>query len=335
MTLSRRIASFAATLVLSVSATAQSEYAPAAQVRGTVRVWGSAQMQDLMRLWEFGFRRYQPDVHFEEQLRGTISAMGGLYGGAADLALMGREIWPEETMAYTQAAGTAPTGVDVAMGSFDVPTKADALMIFVQRDNPLSSIRFDQLAFLFGCDEHGPPTWSEAGVTGPMARQPVHVYGYTSGNAAARFFQQKVLRGTPWNCALHGFANRQSPGRRRIDSGTQIIDALSADPLGIAIANIHYATPAVKALALSPGPDLPSIPADRSDYAAGRYPLTRTVSIYFRCGPAGGECQPAVREFVRYVLSRQGQQDVRREGAYLPLPAAALDVQRRKLSSMK
>lgn len=335
MTLSRRFAWFAATLALSLSATAQREYAPAAQVRGTVRVWGSAQMQDLMRLWESGFRRYQPNVHFEEQLRGTVSAMGGLYGGAADLALMGREIWPEEIMAYTQVTGTAPSGVDVAMGSFDVPTKADALMIFVQRNNPLSSIRFDQLALMFGCDGNGPPTWSEAGVTGPMAPQPVHAYGYTPGNAAGRFFQQRVLHGAPWNCALHGFANRQSAGRPRIDSGAQIIDALSADPLGIAIANIHYATPAVKALALSPGPDSPSVPIDRSDYAEGRYPLTRTVSIYFRCGPAGGESQPAVREFVRYVLSRQGQQDVSREGAYFPLPAAALAAQWRKLSSMK
>lgn len=335
MAIFRRTACLAVTLALSLPARSQRDYVPAGRVKGTVRVWRSAQMQGLMRLWESGFRRYQPEVHFEEELKGTVSAMGGLYGGATDLALMGRGIWPEEAMAYTQVIGAAPTGVEVAMGSFDVPTKADALMVFVRHDNPLSNIRFEQLALLFGCSEHVPPTWSEAGVSGLMGKQPVHVYGYMHDNAAARFFRARVLGGASWNCALHGFANRQSPGKPRIDSGRQIMDALSADPLGIAIANIHYATPAVKALAVSKGVGLPFIPVDRADYAAGRYPLTRMVSIYFNCGPPLGRCEPAVREFVRFVLSRQGQHDVSREGAYLPLPDSVITAQWRKLSSMK
>ena len=237
-----RIALSTMVLLFSLPAQAQSSYTPGEEAIGTLRVWGSAQMQDLMRLWDAGFHRYQPGVHFQEQMNGTISAMGGLYAGAADLALMGREIWPDETLAYRQVTGVAPTGIQVTMGSFDVPTKADALMIFVRRDNPLSEIRFDQLAVLFGCSEAGPPRWSQAGVTGKLGNQPVHVYGYSPDNGAGKFFRHVVLHDGQWNCSLHAFENRQEAGGVRIDAGRQIVDAVSADPLGIGIANIHYAT---------------------------------------------------------------------------------------------
>ncbi|HEV2325412.1 MAG TPA: hypothetical protein VGS10_15775 [Terracidiphilus sp.] len=103
--------------------------------------------------------------------------------------------------------------------------------------------------------------------------------------------------------------------------------SLSADPLGIAIANIHYATRAVKVLSLSEGQGSPFIAADRAVYFAGRYPLTREVSIYIHCGPAHRGCSPAAREFLCCVLSRQGQQDVSREGAYQPFPSTVLAAQ--------
>lgn len=329
------VAFSALVFLLAVPAQAQSAYAPRRQVSGAVRVWGSAQMQELMSLWVAGFRRYQPGVRFHLQMTGTVSAMGGLYGGAADLALMGREIWPEETLAYTQAMGTAPTGIAAAMGSFDVPTKADALMVFVSRDNPLNEISFDQLASLFGCGGRCQPTWADAGVTGPLSKQSVHLYGYSPDEGAAKFFRTVVLRGAEWNCGLHAYVNRRGSGGARVDAGRQIIDALAADPLGIAIANIHYATPAVKALALSDGPGLPFAAPGRLSYAAGKYPLTRRVFIYFHCGPPGAACTEAVREFLKYVLSPQGQEDARREGAYSPLSPAELAGEQRKLAALR
>jgi phosphate transport system substrate-binding protein len=313
---------------------AHAQYVPQERATGTLRVWGSEQMRELLRLWETGFHRHQPDVRFDERMNGTISAMGGLYAGAADVALMGREIWPEETLAYRQVTAAAPTGVQVALGSFDVPTKADALMVFVRQDSPLAQIRFDQLASLFGCSGRS-PIWADVGVSGELGKQPVHLYGYSPDNGAGKFFRHLVLHDALWNCALHAFENRPVGGGRRIDAGQQIIDALSADPLGIAISNIRYATPAVKALALSEGPGSPFVAPERKEYAAGRYPLTRAVYVFFRCGPAGGECSAAVREFLRYILSREGQQDVGQEGGYGPLPETVRQGQLVHLPSLK
>ena len=66
------------------------------------------------------------------------------------------------------------------------------------------------------------------------------------------------------------------------------------------------------------------------------YPLSRPVYIYFAPDTPGGEpadpkADPKVREFLRYILSRQGQADVAGEGDYLPLTAVVVREQLTKL----
>ena len=40
-----------------------------------------------------------------------------------------------------------------------------------------------------------------------------------------------------------------------------------------------------------------------------------------------------MKDFIRYILSREGQQDVASDGSYLPLTAAVVREQSRKLES--
>lgn len=299
---------------------AQTAYHPQTQDSGTIRSWGSAQMSDLMRLWEQDFRRSHPEVSFQDKLNGTVSGMAGLYSGVADLALMGREIWPAETMAFEQVTGHSPTGVKVAIGSFDVPTKADSLVVFVHRDNPVSKLTLAQLQTVFGCGE---PTatvshWHDLGISGALAEKPISTYGYRLDNAAAIFFKTLVLKRVEWRCGIHTFANSAEPNGRRIDSGQLIIDALSRDPAGIAISNSHYATAEVRPVALSLRADSAAVLPTKESIANGSYPLARAVYIFFNRDPEKPP-EPLLREFLRFVLSAGGQQDVADEGAYLPL----------------
>jgi phosphate transport system substrate-binding protein len=303
-------------------------YKPGEHVEGTIRVWGSAQMAELAERWQKGFARFQPGVKFENHLYGAVSAIAGLYTGVADIAIS-REIWPVETLAFEQVLGYKPTSFDVATGSFDVPTKSSALHIFVHRDNPLTQLTLAQLANIFG-GAHDPP---------------LHPYGYKTDNAGALLFASLVFeRNALWNSRYQGFENtpassgrselRDREGIRRVDAGQQILDALARDPQGIAIANIHYAGPKVKVLAIARTASSPAVAPSRESTANRTYPLTRQVYIFLNRPPhkpAPAAAEATSREFIRYVLSREGQLDVAAEGAYLPLPD---DVATRQLDSV-
>jgi phosphate transport system substrate-binding protein len=103
-----------------------------------------------------------------------------------------------------------------------------------------------------------------------------------------------------------------------LDAGQRVLDALAADPAGIAISNPHYASAKVRALAIGRSAEGPFVPLTRETVAARTYPLTRSVFFF------AAKLDERLAEFLRYILSREGSQDVVRERCYLPLPVPLL-----------
>ena len=140
------------------------------------------------------------------------------------------------------------------------------------------------------------------------------------------FFQSRVMGGSDiWNGNLAEFEDRKA-----------MIAALSNDRYGIAYTGLCYATPQVKSLALAEKSGGPFVALTKQNVASRAYPLARPVYLYFAPDTPGGEpadpkVDPKVREFLRYILSRQGQADVAREGDYLPLTAPVAREQLKKL----
>jgi phosphate transport system substrate-binding protein len=320
------------------------DYQPAQQVSGTIRSWGNDRMAGLMKSWEAGFRKYHPAVRFADTLKGTASAQFGLDEWVADLALMGREIMAVEYYAVYRRAHQYPVGVEVATGAYAAPHKTAALTIFVHKDNPLAGLTLQQLDGIFGAERdggwkglnwstelaRGPEgnirTWGQLGLGGEWADKPIHPYGppgiYPGGIS---WFQAKVLNGS----------DKASEDLREFESREEMIAALAKDRYGIAYAAQGYRTPDVRPVALARAAGVPFLLPTPESVAARTYPLARPVYIYFATdtqdgagAPAEPRVDPKVREFLRYVLSRQGQLDVQREGEYLPLTADVLGKQR-------
>lgn len=309
------------------------EYTPSHQVSGTIHVWGSPQMGDLLRFYETGFHKFQPAVQFDTSLKSTLTAVSGVYAGRADIGLLGREIWPTETQAFASIQGHLPTVIEVATGSYDVPKATFALMIFVPRANPLASLSMQQLARIFAAPNPSATpitTWGQLGLTGAWVSRPIHLYGFDRDNDKSLIFRRLVFRhGERWSCALHEFSN--APGSNATDAGELILRAVAADPDAIGISNIHYAPSAVRALPLSTAAH-PAPVAPTRDTVAGRtYPLTRAVFMVVDPSALHTASSSATTEFLRFVLSRQGQQAVAQEGNYLPLTAGEAAAQRRQL----
>ena len=323
------------------------DYKPRMQVSGTLRSSGNDQMASLMHRWEQGFRKYQPGIHFADILKGTASGIYGLEMRTADIALMGRAINPFERYGTYERSWTYPVEIEVATGSARTLHKSPAFAILVHKDNPLAKLTMKQLDGIFGAERGGGwkalswdegaarssaeniRTWSQLGLTGRWANRPIHVYGPPIlGAGTITFFQAKALNGgAMWNEDLREYADR-----------ARMIADLSNDPDGIAYAPIAYATGAVKALALAESNAGPFVQLMPGTVAERSYPLARPVYIDYtidneKSEIANPRVDPKVKEFLRYILSRQGQEDVVRDGSYLQLPVAVVNAQLQKLDS--
>lgn len=107
-------------------------------------------MGKLLASWVDEFSKHHPNVTFENRMYGTASAIGALYSGAADIAILGEEISPAALRAFRRAKGYDPTAIEVATGSVDVNFYDYAHMIFVHRDNPIKGMTLKQLEAVFG-----------------------------------------------------------------------------------------------------------------------------------------------------------------------------------------
>lgn len=311
-------------------------YVPGTQVYGTIRNFGNNYIPALMKQWQDGFRRIQPGVRFETDLPGSEAAMAGLYGGIADLAFIGRESYPSEIQGFEESMGHPPLGIEISSGSFQTPHKTFALMVFVHKDNPLAKMTVEELSRVYGCKEGEENTgliasWGQLGLNGEWEHRPIHVYGYSSTTGMARYFQRTVLTGKMrWTAGLMDFENGHQADGQVINAGVYVLDALAKDPAGIAYANFLYAGPDVKALALAHGAGDQYWEPTRKNAFQRNYPLTRFTMVFLDRAP-GRPVDPKLKEFLYYILSRDGMDAVVKDGAYLPLNAKQIEIERKKL----
>ena len=311
------------------------KYQPSGELKGVIRLWGNNYIPALVQAWEDGFRKIYPGIRFETSLPGSEAAVAGLYGGIADVAFVGRELYPEETAAFTERTGYPPLEVRITSGSFNTPHKTFALMVFVHKDNPLARMSISQLDAIFGTElKQGAleriRTWDQLGLSGEWQGKAVHVYGYQVLTGMARFFQKTVLKDSDkWNESMRDFDNGRRPDGDVINAGVYVLQALSEDKYGIAYANVLHATPSVKALALA-GADGAFVEPSVESAWHRAYPLTRYTSLVLKRQP-GRPIEARVAEFVRYILSREGMAATVADGAYLPLNPALVEQELRKI----
>jgi phosphate transport system substrate-binding protein len=306
-------------------------YRPLARVSGRIVIWGhgSAQrdfMGALIASWSAEFRRYQPNVRIENHMYGTSSAIGALAVGAGNLAILGEEISPDAERLFERARGYRPAKIEIANGSLATNYFDYAHQIFVNRANPLARLDVRRLEAVFGaehrCTRANVRTWGQLGLKGAWADRPIHPYSWKTDVDFALFLRERALCGSHrWNPATHEVSEATRPDGSQYDLGQQIVDGVARDPLGIGISNIRYARPEVKALALAWTKGSHYVAASDATLISREYPLERIIPAYID-RPPGRPADPAVAEFLRFILSRQGQTALIEQSGYLPLNAS-------------
>jgi phosphate transport system substrate-binding protein len=183
-------------------------------------------------------------------------------------------------------------------------------------------------------------TWGQLGLTGKWADQPIQTYGHAP-SGTTRFFQWKVLKnGDKWNPNYREYVETGSKmiadedrAEQRLGLQHMLKEELAKNPYGIAWTVMPQAkgVAGVKAIALAERDGGPYVMPSKSSFQDRTYPLVRNIYIYLNRAP-GKPLDPKLREFLRYVLSREGQEIVARNGSYLPLTAELVREQLVKLN---
>ena len=310
----------------------QTKFVPNPIEEGVIRSWGNDAMSSVMSALQDGFRRYHPEVTFQNTLYGSGTGMAGIITGVSDLSLMGRPVTSNEVIGFEWVHRYRPLEIKVMTGSLGEDGKTPALAVFVSATNPLTRISMAQLASILGCscEQNNRPTWAMAGVRGAWADRPIHAFLYDSSTGTGAFLQRAVMgESDRWNWAVvREFKDITRSNGTVYRAGHQIVNALRKDPNGLAISTLSYAGTGVKALALSAGGD--AVALNRESLSNGSYPLARGVYIDINRKP-GTPLDARVKEFLSFVLSEEGQALVRVQGDYLPLSEKTAQEQRKKL----
>lgn len=326
------------------------QYKPEQQLSGTIRVSGLNYLADcnLSNYWDEGFHQYHPDVKIEWHLKTALTAIPALYLGVADIGAS-RHITFDELLAFQRVMDHHPLEIVMVTGSYDVPGWANAVGIFVHKDNPLSKITFKQIDGIFGAQRtggydgltwmlqkgRGPEanirTWGQLGLTGEWKDKPIHVYGLNLKYHQQLDIERKAFNGgDKWNEDLREYSNfSRADGSLAIAAG-ELLKDLGDDLYGIGYSGIQYVTPQTKVLALAEKDGGPYVELNMENVRARTYPLHGEEYWYVDREP-GKPLQPKVKEFLRYVLSREGQEAVQRDAHFLPLTGEAVREQLKKL----
>jgi ABC-type phosphate transport system substrate-binding protein len=300
-------------------------YQATAPVSGPIANVGSDGMESLMEKWMTAFCRLQPGVHRGARWshQGTLNGFQALLAGETDLAPMGRELWPGEKVIYQAVRGQPePLEIRVARGGFNTLQRSTAQAIFVHESNPLTGLTVAQIDAIFGRERRqGLPEpitrWGQLGLTGEWAARPITLSIPYRVAPNAMSLQLLVLKGGAWSTAIHE------------GSIAEVAAAVAREPGAIGFGGFEEGGPGLKPLAVAAQAGGEFITGNPADAASGRYPLTRFMYIRLNRVP-GQPLPPQVREFLRFILSREGQTFIP-TSAYFPLRADEVAAELSKL----
>ena len=302
-------------------------YRAATAVSGTLAgVTGMDTVEAMMGAWNEAFKRFHPGA--------AITITQKSVGPEERIALGPNtdEVFSPDNLAYENAYGCEPFRVRVCLATFALKSHLTAIGVFVNKDNPIAKLSLAELDAIYSAERRrGYPaaivTWGQLGLTGEWADRPVHPYGFYWRQDVTRVFRELAMFDAP-------FTDRyRVPGtgrmRRTPPLAADLVKTLAEDRGGIVFGNFNFfQDDRLKPLALADRAGVVGLPV-ADDMANARYPLQRFLYLYVHRAP-GQPLDPLAKEFLTFVLSRDGQELVGQDH-YLPLPAVLAASERAKL----
>jgi phosphate transport system substrate-binding protein len=302
----KRVIGSAALILTAASAFAQQKVDPATPaykktsgVTGNINSVGSDTMNNMMTLWAESFTKLYPNVKVQVEGKGSSTAPPSLIAGTAQFGPMSRAMRSTEIDQFEAKYGYKPT---------QIRTSYDALAVYVNKDNPIEKLTLAQVDAVFSKTRKrggkAAATWGDLGLTGDWAARPISLYGRNSASGTYGFFKEHTLKNGDYKDAV-----KEQPG------SASVVQGVTEDRYGIGYSGIGYRTSGVKVVQLAETTTYSD--GNYADVVSGKYPLNRFLYIYINRAP-GKPLDPLVKEFISFILSKDGQEVVVKDG-YLPL----------------
>ena len=278
-------------------------YQKASGISGSASSIGSDTMNNLMALWLEGFRKHYPNVKIQIEGKGSSTAPPALIEGTAQFGPMSRPMKSTEVDRFEEKFGYGPT---------QLRTSLDALAVFVNKDNPIAGLSLPQVDAIFSKTRRGGmpgalDTWGQLGLPEDWAAARVSLYGRNSASGTYGFFKEEALFKGDYRDEV-----KEQPG------SASVVQGVTQDRFGIGYSGIGYRTSGVRVVPLAEGQGTPFRDATLANVLDGSYPLGRFLFLYVNKAP-GKPLDPMIREFLRFVFYREGQEIVIKDG-YMPVP---------------
>lgn len=304
---------------------------------GLIRIQASENFQELISSWQNAFLKLHPNVKFADLF--SPSGIGGLVSKTYDIGILGHAAWRSDFVAFRDVYGHDPLEIRLN-GAFDWPKGIQPAPVFiVSKDNPLTSLTLDQIDGIFGAERtggwsrnfqwssaaaRGPErnirTWGELGLGREWADKPIHPYGFDATLSGwSHLIEQVAFRGgDKWNPAIVEMVR----GGKTAAADAQIAQAVAADKyaIGFNLMKVVRLEPGLKVIPVARDSASPAVMPSSDSIFQRSYPLTNNVYIYLDRAP-GKPLPPRLREFLTFVLGKQGQQLLAAQGSLVPLNA--------------
>ena len=290
---------------------------------------GADIMDEIVLGWMKIYRKQYPKLSLTMDLRASGAGGPGLASGKAHLAPVGREMFPAERKLFVDKYGYEPLEVKAATGSVGSLGKTATTVILVDKDNPIDCLGVEQLDAVYsksrkrGYKEVS--TWGDLGANGDWASRPIKLYGLKPINGIEQYFKRVVMDGGEYKDQIE-FVK----GKGFTHAFTVAAENMTKQPGGLTYALLANVTPNVKVLRVAPKVGGPCYEPNVENVYAHKYPMSRYVYIYVN-RPPGKSLEPKVKEFLKLVLSKEGQDVVAKERVFIPLTPEVVQEELKKL----
>ena len=276
------------------------------------------------------FQRYYPKVTLEvpPPYAGSLGALE-LIKGDLQFVMVSRELKPTDVSGFSEKFGYPPFSAPVSGGTYRHFGFLDSIGFFVHQDNPLQQLSFDQIDAIYSSTHHrgGHPitTWGQLGLTGEWADKPIQAWGVKPWNGFEEFVRQRAL-------SVNGKRGEWREGINFTETVFPISPAVAANRYAIGYAGLAYVGEGVKLLSLAVSAGGAAVPPGIDEVYQAHYPLCRLV--FFNTNKRPSEpLKPVLAEFLKFILSREGQQVILNQAIFVPLRSEQAAVSRSLLGA--